>query len=635
LAIAWGCGGQLRAQEPGADLLGAIRIAGNRTIETAVLEPALALHGAIGERAAIDPYLLTQDTGRIRAAYLKRGFFDVKVTARVDPGGRPGQVAVFTVVEGRRATTQVEISGLPPELELPRARALVALGDGAPFDYDVYDAAKQPLRALVEDAGYAHADVRATVIADPVAAVAHARYEIVPGVRCTFGEIRFTGSGRAALVEAARTRLRFVTGDRYSVSALDESQVEIYEIGRFSAVQLVPDRSGGATVDVAVELAEANRHEIHGGGGFGIEPATYEPRVRGGGSYVPAALPLLTLAADARVAYTIPYSLDQSQLEPKVRGLVSAQYLDLFRPRLRGEVELGADYQTVEAYTWTGEHVRLGLASPLGLRWLQLRLGWVLEHLTFAKPDLALVSPWDPSSCSVMGPACETIEHALGLDRAQLRGAYQASLVADLRDNAIDPHRGVYLGLPVTMGTPLAGGDLTYVQLTPEVRGYVSLAGTVIAARVRVGAILDDIPVTERYYSGGTSGQRGFSDRRLSPVATMTDGDSPHSVVIGGAGLIETGVELRRELGTLWAVPLGGNLFLDGGDVTRSWDELDPWNLYWAIGGGLWTRLGGLGGLKIRVDLGYRLNDKGPSDPLRATGWWDRVQPHLGVGEAF
>ena len=64
------------------------------------------------------------------------------------------------------------ITGLPPEVSLPGARALVALGDGDPFDYDLYDAAKQPLRALVEDAGYAHVDVRATVVADPVAAVA-------------------------------------------------------------------------------------------------------------------------------------------------------------------------------------------------------------------------------------------------------------------------------------------------------------------------------------------------------------------------------------------------------------------------------------------------------------------------------
>jgi outer membrane protein assembly factor BamA len=623
---------------------GAIRIAGNHAIATAALEPALAVHETLADPAAIDPDLLTLDTERIRAAYLKRGFFGVKVTARVDPctgpgpepctgpgnrpGERPGQIAVFTVVEGRRATTRVEIAGLPPELAPARARALVALGDGEPFDYDSYDAAKQPLRALIEDAGYAHADVRATVVADPVAAVARVRYDIVPGVRCTFGEIRFTGSERPALVEAARARLRFVPGDRYSTSVLQASQVEIYEIGRFSMVQVVPDRSsGGATVDVAVELEEANRHEIHGGFGFGLESATYELRVRGGGSYVPAALPLLTVAGDANVAYTIVRGADLTKPEPKLRALGSVSYLDLFRPRLRGEVEIGADYQTVEAYTWTGEHVRVGLASPLGVRWLTLRVGWVLEHLELSNPDPVLMP--HPPGCALFGLNCERPAHTFGLDRSPWRGAYQASLVADVRDNAIDPHRGVYLGLPVTEGTPLAGGKLTYFQLTPEVRGYVTLVGTVIAARARVGAILGEVPVTERYYSGGTSGQRGFSDRRLSPTVPLTCA-SMQCVVIGGAGLIETGVELRRDLGTLWAVPLGGNLFLDGGDVTNTADELDPWNLNWAVGAGVWTRVGGLSGLKIRVDLGYRLNRQSSESGALANVAW-----HLGIGEAY
>jgi hypothetical protein len=394
-------------------------------------------------------------------------------------------------------------------------------------------------------------------------------------------------------------------------------------------VQIGPDLCPGATADRAVhgglihlvvEVAEANRHELHAGFGFGFEPATYEARLRGGGSLVPAALPLLTLAADARVAATISHDLDPDQLEPKIRGLVSLQYLDLLWPRLRGDVEVGADYQTVEAYTWTGGHVRLGLGSPLGPRWLQLRVGWVLEYLMFSKLDPAV----DPATSSDPGLA-----HALGLDRWQLRGAYQASLVADLRDNPIEPHRGAYADLRVTRGTRLAGGDLTYLQVTPELRGYVSIGGVVIAARARVGAIFGEVPVTERYYSGGTSGQRGFSERRLSPEATGTTVDGKlHTQVIGGAGLIEAGVELRWQLGTLGSVPVGANVFLDGGDVTYAPDQLDPGNLHWAIGTGVWGKL--VGDLKFRIDLGYRLNHQSSDSGLFAN-----LAPHIGVGEVY
>ena len=65
---------------------------------------------------------------------------------------------MFTVVEGPRATVQVELLGLPPEVPLDKARKLVGLADGAPFDYAPYDDAKTALHHAIENAGYATAD---------------------------------------------------------------------------------------------------------------------------------------------------------------------------------------------------------------------------------------------------------------------------------------------------------------------------------------------------------------------------------------------------------------------------------------------------------------------------------------------
>jgi outer membrane protein assembly factor BamA len=165
-----------------AGWLGAIRIVGNRAIASDALESALALHEAIGDGAAVDPYLLGLDTDRIRAAYLRRGFFAVTVTPTVEQRGAR-QVVIFTIAEGRRAVSRVEITGLPPEVAAAAARALVGLGDGEPFDYDAYDAARQPLADLVENAGYAHVRVNGAVTADPGGAIAAVRYAVEPGPR--------------------------------------------------------------------------------------------------------------------------------------------------------------------------------------------------------------------------------------------------------------------------------------------------------------------------------------------------------------------------------------------------------------------------------------------------------------------
>lgn len=596
-----------------------IRIAGNQAVETGALEPGLALYQASrdGGGGGLDPYLLSVDTDRIRAAYLRRGFFEVKVSASVEAkAGR--QIVVFTVIEGRRARARVEITGLPAELSVAEARSRILLADGEPFDYDTYEAAKQPLVMALHNAGYAHAEVRGSVIADP--AMATARYEVMAGPLCTFGAIRLPDWLDGSLAAAVRARLEFASGDRYAAAALDDTQAELHALGRFSTVQVVPDRSGNdSVIDVVIELAPAGRYELLAGGGLGYEPASYEAHGRGGLRWVPAPLPLLTVAGDARVALSVPQGADRDQVLLKFRGLSSLAYQDLVRPRLTGELAVGFDYQTVEAYTWTGEHVRLGLATPLGPRWLVLRAGWTLELVQFTNPDVALD-----------GAAIER----LGLDRDQLRGAYHGSLVVDLRDDPIEPHRGLYADLRVAGGTRYALGDLTYLQVTPEVRGYLTLAGVVVALRARVGAIVGDVPVTERYFSGGTAGQRGFSYRRLSPIASrMVDG-AMRSVVIGGAGLIETGVELRRELGAPWQVPFGVNVFLDGGDVTDRADQLDPARLYWTAGAGAWAKI--YGAVKLRTDLGYRLNDSGAGDPLpRARRWYDNLQFHIGIGEAF
>lgn len=616
-AAAWACGGSSRAPAAAGEQLGAIRITGNRAIASDELEPALALREAIGDGAAVDPYLLSLDTGRIRAAYLRRGFFAVTVTPTVEQrGGR--QVVTFTVAEGRRAVGRVEITGLPPEVAPAAARAVVGLGDGAPFDYDSYDAAKPLLTDLVANAGYAHVRVTGSVTADPGSAIAAVRYAVEPGPRCTFGQVRIPALA-PDLAAAVRARLGFATGDRYSAAALAEAQTELTQLGRFASVKVTPDLSSdGAVIDVAVELAPATRREVHLGGGAGYEPLTYELRLIAGGSLVPAAHPLVTAAVDGRVAVTFPHgaNADGAPVQPKARLLFSLQRIDLGWPRLRGEIEAGYDYQVVEAYTWNGPHVRLGLGAPLGPRWLQARIGWLLEQLFFTGVD-----GLDASA-----------KQRLRLDRSQRLGACQASLVADLRDNPIEPHRGVYAAATAAVGTPYAGGELSYRQITSELRGYVSLGETVFAIRARAGQIYGEVPVTERYFSGGAA-QRGFSDRQLAPRVIAGAGCSDvgsKAVVIGGAGLIETGIELRRPFASLWGFPLGTNLFLDGADVTCQARSVDPQNLRWAVGGGLWWKPYGL---KIRGEIGYRVNRmddlSGGSSAFGNYAW------HLGIGESF
>ena len=609
LAAVIGCGGKSRVHRPGEEWLAELRLEGNRSLERDDLVPGLALNRNLDAGRGLDPYQLTVDRDRLRAAYVKAGFFEVSVTPRVDLVGVEQHV-VFVIVEGPRSKLQVEIQGLPPEVPRDKARALVALADGAPFDYDAYDEAKGALLALVENAGYPQVALEAAVVVDKARSVAVARYAFETGPRATFAQVSIDGvAPESDLAGAIEGRLVFRRGDVYSATALADSQTAIYELGRFSTVRVEPDRTAGALVPVRVSVTLATRHEIKAGFGLGYDPINVEARVRLGGSYVNAAHPLWSFGADFRPAVTVSHELQDPLY--KIRALVSATRMELWRPRVRGELELSADYITVEAYTSKGPRFRAGVSAPLGAKWLTARVGWLIEYLKLTNVE-------------VIEPA----KTQLRLNEAQRRGAYELSIVADKRDDSIDPHAGVFAQLRASYGTWLALGALDYLQLIPEVRGYVPLpAGMVLAARARYGVILGQVPVTERYYAGGANSQRGFADRRLSPGEPTED----DSVVVGGAALIETGIELRVPIATLAKIPIGTQIFLDGGDVTKTpgeLDLLDPVHFHWATGAGVYAKLGSV---KIRIDVGYRLNRKGAGEPQAG----ENFAFHLGVGEAF
>ena len=233
-------------------------------------------------------------------------------------------------------------------------------------------------------------------------------------------------------------------------------------------------------------------------------------------------------------------------------------------------------------------------------------------------------------------------ERVFGLQRKEINGRYEQSVIADLRDRPLEPRKGGYLSLRVIEGGAFAGGRFGYLEIQPDLRAYVPIRkDSSVAFRIRGGAFFGDVPVTQRYFSGGAQNHRGFSARTLSPtvVGFVPDPENPtgpeilKSTVIGGEAFVETGAELRLSLGELSGLMFGTTLFLDGGDVVDPADGLDLLNLHWAAGAGMFVKYGGF---KIRIDVGQRLNRTGPTDPdYDSDGFLKNTNFFLGVGETY
>jgi translocation and assembly module TamA len=594
----------------GDEFTAEVRFEGNHAIRAQDLRAGLALHRAQEQGAAPDPYLVAVDGDRIRGMYLRRGYFEVGVDARVEHRGDAATV-IYRIDEGARSTTKVTITGLPrdPALDVAKVRAKLPLADGQPFEYAPYDRARDALLAVVEDAGYAHASLDARVVADRASHRAIVELAYDPGPKCKFGKIDIRGVP-PELAQAVLDRIKIEPGQQFSNAALVASQHAIFEMRRFSTVQVVPDKTGSETVDVTITLARSARHELKLGGGIGIDPITYEARARAGYTYTDV-FPLTTLDLDTRPAYAM--LRDGSGYEPRVRALAKLTRIDLFYPFVTGELEPGYNYLVYEAYTSYGPHVRLGVSSPLGFPSLQLRVGWMLQSLDFRN-----LSPLvDPAEAA-----------ALGLDRTELVGEMQQVLALDLRDSPLEPRIGAYAEVRVNEARPYFGSGLDFTEVSPELRGYLPIGNDVVlAARVHAGAFYGDVPVSERYFSGGATTQRGFAERRLAPTL-FGSGPEPSSVPIGGGGVFESNAEVRARLGTVRGMGVGGVVFLDGADVRERFGDIDFGNLHWAAGAGIrvLTVLGA-----VRFDVGIRLNRTGPTEPEPNSHY----AFHLSLGEAY
>lgn len=602
-------------RHPGEEYLAAIQFEGNKAIKSSDLRAGLALHRVQSLGSAPDPYLVTVDGDRIKGQYVRAGFLEADVHSRVERHGDAVTV-IYKIDEGPRAVTKLQISGLPPndpQITENKVRTFIPLKDGEPFSYDPYDRAKEPLLGVAEDAGYAHAKLDAQVIVDRVnhTAIVQLAYDLGP--KCHFGTITIQGVADQDLRDSVRARIAFNEGDEYSARAIAKSQTQLYAMKRFSTVRILPDKSDGDTVDIHVSLSNASGHELSLGGGFGIDPATYEVRGRVGYSQIGWPFPLYRFDFDGRPAYAM--LRDGSGYEPRVRAIATLTRTDLFRPYMNGVVEGGFDYMVLESWTEYGPRGRLALNTPLWTDHFKGEVGWSIQQFQFSHV-IPLIDP--------------TLSHALLLDQTERNGAFQQSLTLDYRDNPVEPHLGVYSELKVSEGGPYAAGSLTYTEVVPEVRGYLPIpdSAVVLAARARYGAIYGSVPVSERFFGGGSTSNRGFSERHLSPTVAGMTSMGYLTEPIGGGAMFDSSFEVRSQLTTIRKIGVGGVLFLDAGDVTMTPADLNFGALNYALGAGLraFTVVGA-----VRFDFGYRLNRTGPMDPEPGSHY----AFHLSLGEAF
>lgn len=615
LLLSIACGGATQPPTPESNGLEGrevvkVVIEGNRAVSDRALIRGLHHHNPKGRfRWVIAKYnapALALDRKRIEAYYRSLGYFNARVnSSRVSPLRERVKI-VFEVFEGAPARIiDVHTIGVPPETDIdPEGLAANAkITPGRVMVHKRYLALKSALQRALERAGYAHAEVDGEIRVDREKHTAAVQLRVDPGPRVKFGAVHVEGNSRVP-DDAVRDRVVFHTGERYDPEKLDKTAEQIRNLGTFSSVRTELQREGRpAVADTYIRLSERKHHEVKLGGGGAVDGARTEIRARADYANRMTIHPLITFRGSVRPGFVVLDRDGNQEGEFVVSASSSIQRQDLLLPLLSATVSLDYDIESFEAYTTIGPSTTWRLSRPFFERKLSLSTAW---HFTY----LHSISP----------------EQGVDLEaKAPYRLAYVAQTASlDLRDRPTSTTRGMYSSLTAEYGHPALGGTMQYRRLLGDLRGYYPvLPWLVVAARVR-GGVLDVIagdnePFTRRFFSGGSTSHRGFGFRSLSPRSAGKP--------VGGNTLLETGFETRSPIGTLLTRELSFALFLDGGDVTTTFDELDTMNLHWASGFGF--RVDTPAG-PLRLDLAYRLN-RIVADTIDR----DRLAVHFTIGDAF
>jgi outer membrane protein insertion porin family len=214
------------------------------------------------------------------------------------------------------------------------------------------------------------------------------------------------------------------------------------------------------------------------------------------------------------------------------------------------------------------------------------------------------------------------------------------------RYNASDPTKGSYLTLEYNTSLEQLGGNISFQKFQANYKTFYEYRNTVFAGSLTFGAanvwgkrrnlsgtsiqqsLNGTLPISERFFSGGSNGLRGFDFESAGPRITFqpqgnffnTSGQqvflNPFTVPFGGNALAIAQIEARIPLTkSIQAVPFydGGNVFKRPGDIFRK-PQVAANDFFNANLRAIWTNTVGLGArIKLpfgtfAVDYGYLLN---------------------------
>ncbi len=420
-----------------------------------------------------------------------------------------------------------------------------------------------------------------------------------------------------------RRELEIEKGDMYNREAMEKTQQNIYGTGLFRFARLeidpIPDEPQNVVLKIIVQEKDAKWIGVNFGVGHEqFYGSTVEVTFQGGHRNIFGT----ARSASIHLTPSFLYEFDQNEVI-NVENKIAFKYVEPWIGNTR----------TPGIYQISYHQYRLPNSGDFNL----LQTSFELHHKFFDNIEVSgtisakFLEELDSDSLNT--------DKITGIESGQSE-IYSISTYTkrDTRSNLFNPTKGSLTDFSVSFSQSISKIDSSQDQKNQ----FFTLIGSwsryqpwnitigrkkmhwILASRVKTGAIFEvgktkTIPISERFYAGGATTVRGYSEQLLGPAATLKESGYIKEAA-GGKLLFLANIEARIPIFWLFV----GELFVDAGNVWEGISDFDPQEIRYTTGVGIaiLTPLG-----PVRVDYGYKLNKRSIDA--------DNYAFHLGIYFAF
>ena len=544
---------------------------GNKNIKSNSLQKIINVQNkSIFTDLPFDRRVIKLDAISIKNYYLTNGYLDVSVADSFSVNEKSADI-YFRILEGKQYfLNSINISG-NNSLKDEEIFSLLNLRKNYPFN----PVGIQINRNRLDDRYFENSKLFTNIKIEPLVSDSVTINIIIDeGPDISINKIYIEGKNEDLDSNLIYRELLFSKNDKYVKSKIDLSQRKLMEIGIFSMAAITPVKniSNDSTVNIVIELREMNQREIISSGGY------YPITVNEGVDQV------IALAGD--VAW-------------KDRRVLNSVSSFEIKSSLAIPFETGYRYPRFNFDMLLSNQWILGLRFPYELK------GFFQSFRNYNQEDgiyrygfqLANILRLDERSYFRSILRWELFDDNKRDDKNDIENrSFRVIGRFDRSNNPLYPSKGYVLNTEIISVGGILGGNRTYQKIDTGIQNYFSIIKRwVLASRVKYGMIFNwkseyDIYETllyDKFYLGGSSSLRAWD-----PLKFLTEID-PGTDLVGVADdrIIPKGMLTRILINFEVRFPIykliGGEVFIDGGQLTDKSNSISFNNIRWGKGFGI------------------------------------------------